>query len=181
MINLIPPAAKKKVLVEYWVRVISVWLILWAVTLFVSASILLPTYVLISTQVAVHEESAEIASQKVASYENVSVALIGASQQAKMVADEEALPRFSEYLDLVESLQGSDIQITEVSMSRDEQGFTPIMVSGVATDRLALASFKDRLLANAQIAVVDLPISNLARDKNIAFTITITLAKQEQV
>lgn len=181
MINLIPPTAKKKILVEYWVRVISVWLILWALALFTAASILLPAYVLIGLQVKAQQESAELASQKVADYDTVSKVLVKASQQAKMIVDEARLPRFSAYALLFERLQGEEIEIMTVRIGRDDKGLTPAVVGGVASDRQALASFRDRLLAEESVTKVDLPISNLARDKDIPFTITVTLVNPDAV
>lgn len=181
MINLIPPGAKKGIIIEYWVRVVSVWMILWSLALFAGAATLLPPYVLINSQVKEHEASAEEASQKVAFYKNVSEDLVEASQQAKLIVDEENLPRFSAYLLLLDQLQGEGIQINTVKLARDKANISPIVVGGMAADRQALASFRDRLLANESIAEVELPISNLARDKDILFSVTIKLVNQESI
>lgn len=175
MINLIPPSAKKSLLIEYWVRVASTWLILWSIALLASAAILLPAYVLIGTQVSVYKNSAQEATEKVAGYEDVSRGLVRASQQARVLVDEDSLPVLSEYMTLFEELQGADVQLNQIAISRKEAGFNPITLSGVASDRQALASFRDRLLSKEEITKVDLPISNLARDKDIQFTITVNL------
>ena len=42
MINLIPPSAKKSIKIEYWVRVLSVWLLIWSLVLVASVGILWP-------------------------------------------------------------------------------------------------------------------------------------------
>jgi hypothetical protein len=175
MINLIPPQAKKSLMIEYWVRVASTWLILWSITLIVSTIILLPTYVLIGTQVSVYKTSAEEASLKVASYKDVSRSLVNASQRARILVDESGLADISEFITLIEGLQGSEVELSQINLNRIENGFDPMIVSGTATDRQALASFRDRLLAEEKISSVDLPISNLARDKDIQFTITVNL------
>jgi hypothetical protein len=177
MINLIPLAAKRSVRIEYWVRVLSVWLILWSIALFAAASILLPTYMLVGLQVSSYEATAVEASEEVASYENVSGALAQASQEARIVLDEEAKPLFSEFLLLFERLQGEGVQVTKTMLDRDEKGIGLIALEGIAADRQALASFRDRLLEQESITAVDLPISNLARDKDITFSITVTLVK----
>lgn len=181
MINLIPSAAKRGILVEYWVRVVSVWLILWAIALIAAASTLLPAYVLISSQVSLHEESASVASQKVSDYETASVALVQASQQARMIVDEKEVMQFSTYMQLLESLQGEGITVSAYTMEREKEGIAPIGIEGVAENRKALASFRDRLLAAKEVSSVDLPISNLAQDKDIQFSLTVVLAKQEQI
>ena len=179
MINLIPPQAKKKLKAEYWVRVFSVWLMLWSAALLVGAGILLPAYVLIDSQVTVYEASAAEASLKVASYENVSTSLVQASQQAKIINDAALLPVFSEYIDLFSSLENKDVQITDISFSNTEVGIAPMVMSGMASDRHSLALFRDRLLADDRIVSVDLPISNLASDKDIKFNITVNVNNSE--
>jgi hypothetical protein len=181
MINLLPVPAKKSILLEYWIRVVSVWMIVWAVALFAATSIFLPVYVLIGSQVKSYADSAAVASQKVASYESVSVALVQASQQAKLIIDEMNRPQFSSYIHKFEQLQGEGIQFSNIKLGRDDAGITPVTIGGVASDRQALASFRDRLLADEEVSAVNLPISNLARDKDIAFSISVTLHNKKEL
>jgi hypothetical protein len=181
MINLIPPTARKGVIAEYWIRVTSVWLILLAFALFAAAAISLPAYVLISSQVEEHESSAVEALQKVADYQNVTGALIEASQQAKLIVDEDNLPRFSTYVLMLQGLQEEGIQINTVNLKRDASGIVPIDVGGIAADRQTLASFRDRLLADESVVDVELPISNLARDKDIAFNLRVMLVNSDSI
>ena len=181
MINLIPQKAKKSILIEYWVRVISVWCTSWAIALFAGASILLPAYVLIDSQVEVYEQSAAEATQKVADYDNVSKDLVRASQQARVVITEGDLPIFSDYIKLFAELQGPDIQTSKVELTREAEGIGPVEMVGVAKDRQALSSFRDRLLANEQVLEVDFPISNLASKTDIDFTITVTITNNNEV
>lgn len=181
MINLIPQKAKKDIIVEYWVRVVTAWFILWAIALFVSAGILFPAYYLIGSQVSVYETSAVQASKKLASYDNVSESLVQASKEAKVIIDESNLPIFSDYISLIEGLQGDGIQVSKIQLNRDQNSIGPILLSGIASDRQTLASFRDRLLESEQIVSVDLPISNLANDSDIQFNITVTLANENSV
>jgi len=176
MINLIPPKAKKNLLVEYWVRVLAVWLILWGITLLVNAGLLWPVYVLVDSQTDAYEISAQLASEKVLNYENASTELVRASQQARYVVDESQISKLSTYITLLQNLQGEGVEFNRISITRGDQVITPISLSGVAESREALAAFRDRLLADEQIETVDLPINNLARDRDIGFSITITLA-----
>ena len=57
----------------------------------------------------------------------------------------------------------------------------PVNITGTATDRQSLASFRDRMLAHPLISEVNLPISNLATDKDIQFSITVTMTNQTDV
>lgn len=181
MINLLPPNVKKRVVIEYWVRVVSVWFMLISFVLMLGVLVMLPVYVLIGTQISVKEKAATEASERVDSYENVSDELINANKEAKYVVDESRYSLFSEYVYLFERLQESEIKIKEIGLNRIGDQISPIRLSGEATDRQALASFRDRILAQEGVKDVDLPISNLAQDRNISFTLTIILANGKEL
>lgn len=181
MINLIPNIAKKKLVVEYWTRVVSVWLLLWSVALVVSALILFPVQVLIEGQISVQEASATEAYQKVAGYENVSSDLANTSLQASWIIKESRLHSFSSLISLFGSLQGEGVYINEIQLGREQGGMSPVVLLGQSDSRHQLASFRERLLSDLLIESVDLPISNLAQDKDITFTITVVLKKQENI
>lgn len=181
MINLIPPSAKKSIVKEYWFRVCSTWMYLWAFALVCCTAIVFPAYVLIGSQVDVYEVSAAQASEKVADYQQATVALVRSSQQASSVVNESRVEKFSEYLLLFEGLQGGTIDISQIKISRGVEGIDPVQIIGTAADRQSLASFRDRLLSQQVVSEVDLPIANLARDKDIQFTLTVVLNKQMQL
>ena len=180
MINLIPPVAKKSIILEYWVRVFTVWLLLIAFAVVVGISVLLPPYVLVTSQVDVYTESAEQASAKIATYENVSVDLIKASQQARIIVDSSKSFTMSRYIYLFESLQNPGISLSQIKLLRTETGIAPISLSGIATNRQMLADFRDRLLDEEEVSTVDLPISNLAKDKDINFSIIVVMNKKQE-
>jgi hypothetical protein len=181
MINLIPPRAKKALLLEYWVRVVSVWLILWSSALLLGALLLVPVQVLISSQVSVYKESSVAASQSVSSYENASTLLAQSTQQAKYVFDEKEFSSMSGYLDLFQSLEGTEVEIKTINLARKESDVSPVSISGFAANRHALASFRDRIVSQEEFLEVDLPISNLAQDRDISFSITVTLDNQIKI
>tara|TARA_B100000508_G_scaffold106241_1_gene84364 strand:- start:2831 stop:3373 length:543 start_codon:yes stop_codon:yes gene_type:complete len=175
MINLIPQAAKKSLLIEYWIRSVSVWAILWSLALIIGAAILLPPYVLISSQVSVYQESAAAASEKVENFKSVTVGLSRSNQEASMVMNMRHDTLLSDYIKLFENLEGSAIEITNITLNKNDSGIGPVSIIGVADDRQNLAAFRDRLLAEEQVEKVDLPISNLAQDRDIRFTITVDI------
>jgi hypothetical protein len=181
MINLIPKSAKKTIVTEYWVRVLSTWLMLWAFAIFCGTAILFPSYILVSSQVTVYEESADLASQKVADYESANVALVQATQQAREIAQQEEVASASSCVNLFMSLQGADILINRLSLTQEAAEILPVRITGTAIDRQALASFRDRMLTHPLISEVDLPISNLANDKDIVFSLVVTMANSKVI
>lgn len=178
MINLLPADAKQGVLREYWLRVVTVWVFLLAGVLAVGSLLLLPTYVLIGSQVDVYQQSAEQVSAEVESYEDVSTALVRANQQAAFLVSESKLERFSNLVTLFHSFESEDINFSTLNLSREGVVMDVVMLDGTASDRQALARLRDELLAAPEITQVDLPISNLARGTNIPFTMQVTLANK---
>lgn len=175
MINLIPSNAKKSIALEYWLRVCTSWFILWSGTLIIGACILIPAYALITIQVGVYESSAKIAQESVESYDQVSQNLKTASEQAKLIVDSTSEPKIYMYIGLFERLQAPGIILTKIILSREEEGLSPVILDGTAIDRESLARFRDRLLTEPSINSVDLPIANLAKDKDIQFTLSVIM------
>ena len=176
MINLIPPAAKTAVKREYFIRVGAVWLLIWSVAIVIGGVTLLPTYVLINSQVQVYSATAAAASEKVASYKDIADELVQTSNQARLIVETARLEPLSGYFAAITSAADAGITVLSTRLSRADGGLSPLTVTGVAQDRQSLAAFRDRLLADEHIATVDLPIANLAQDKNITFTLTIVLS-----
>ena len=181
MINLIPTTAKKKILIEYWVRVITVWMFLWSFIIVLSLVIFVPTYVLVNSQEKVYRASAAEASTEVDNYEAVAKSLNRTSKQARFIIDSAEDDLLSSYIILFKSLQNSNIELSQISINKNDEGLDPIRLAGVAEDRQALASFRDRLLEETLVESVDLPISNLASEEEIKFNITIETNKQKEI
>lgn len=178
MVNLIPPTAKRDVIIEYWIRVFTVWAGLASAACVLIGITMLPVFVLVDTQIAVYIESADLASQKIASFENVSNELTQSTQQAQLVMLNTREKQLSEIIYLFNSLEGDGIEVSTLNVNRAVTGIAPVLISGTAADRQSLADFRDRLLAEASIETVDFPISNLAKDRDINFSITVALVNE---
>jgi hypothetical protein len=79
------------------------------------------------------------------------------------------------------SLQGANILIDRLNLTQEDAKILPVRITGTATDRQALASFRDRMLAHPLISEVDLPISNLANDKDILFSLVVTMTNEKAI
>jgi hypothetical protein len=180
MINLIPQYAKKKITIEYWVRVVSIWCIIWSIALIISTSFLLPTYVLIKTQTGAYMTSSIEASEKVSDYQKVTSSLTQANERAQIILREIQQPHLSDYVNMIKNVETKDVSVTDISVKRVVEGVSPINVMGLADSRQALASFRERILQIPSVESVDLPISNLAKDKDIQYNITVTIKKDHE-
>ncbi len=179
MINLIPREAKKRIIIEYWVRVASVWFFSITAALVAGICILVPTYVLISLQIHATEGSSKAASEKVAGYEAATKELTKANQKAQILVGNNSYTPTTDYLRLISAHEGKGVMVSQVSLVRVKDGFGPITVSGQADNRQALREFRDSLLGEPTVAAVDLPISNLAKDRDIQFSLTVTVKKTD--
>jgi hypothetical protein len=176
MSNLVPQFAKKKITTEYWLRVLTAWFFLWGTALLVGTVLLFPVYIFTSIQIGVNAESAASAEESVESFESAAADLRKASLQARSVIEDGRRTKVHEYVALFAAQEGNGVEITSIGFSQNESGPGPITVRGTADSREALAAFRERLLNEASIAEANLPISNLARDRDIDFDITVIMA-----
>lgn len=175
MINLIPATAKHSLIKEYWVRTATVWFFLWSVAILLGVFILIPSYVLTHSQVSAYKDSAQSATEKIANFETVSKELARAGVWAGMLKENFSHPNNSQYIALFRSLEGDGITISQISITWGDSGVEPIIVAGIADNRQALATFRDTLVAQKVVTDVNLPLSNLAKDKDIPFEVTVTI------
>ncbi len=179
MINLVPPNARKIVVIEYWTRTISVWFFIVSVVCAMTILFISPVYVLVSTNAKVYAKTASETAEKVAEYDMSAGDLVKANVMAQKVFDLREVDNFSSIISSLELLQGEGISLESFEFGRKEGLLTPVQVTGQATTREALANFRDVLLSQSYIADVFLPISNLAKDKDIQFSFSIVLKKEE--
>ena len=176
MINLIPPAAKKAVRREYYIRVLIVATLFLTSVLAMLVALSVPVRVLINEQLTAYEATYTAASKKTDSYTQSISTVKAANSIAAELLDTKQQQLLLPLVEQVRSHAGESITIQTVSISRGVKGIGDLTVSGIATTRLGLADFRDSLEADSQFATADLPLSNLAKDKDIPFTITISIA-----
>lgn len=87
---------------------------------------------------------------------------------------EDQMTFFSPVLEGIYNAKGAGVQISNIDYSKENQ---PITLTGTASSREALASFRDALAAESFIEQVQMPSSNFGENQNILFTMTLTLKK----
>jgi hypothetical protein len=174
MINLIPPGAQKQVKREYWLRVFTVWVILIASACVMIATLYMPVYVLVKSQLDAYLQAYTQASVESESFKDSEKAVEKANDIAELLsAANKALPFSTVIYELEEVSRQYKITITEFVLLRDDGKLQPIVLRGTALSRLDLTSFRDAVEAHELFKSVELPLSNLAKDKDITFSITI--------
>jgi hypothetical protein len=102
---------------------------------------------------------------------------VAANEQARLILESERAGLLINIIDAVEgAVAVSKVSVGRYDVSRHDGRVAPVVVTGLASSRAALAGFRDALLKSPLVAKVDLPISNFAQDRDIQFTLTITIA-----
>lgn len=179
MINLIPPSARKGIVREYWVRVLTVWLLLFGTGVFIVAVLLLPTFMLIHGQVTTLGEQMSDTAGMATTFDSSAAQLQAASEQAALLMQVASTTSFSAYAAVIERLAGTDVKLQTISFTHTPTGGT-FKLSGVADTRQTLASFRDALEADAYFREVVLPISALIKDKDLIFSIDLSVSSSSQ-
>ena len=181
MINLIPPSAQKQVKHEYWIRVVTVWMLLAGISFVMCAFFLIPAYVLVQNQLDNYSTQFAEADTNNKSLKASETAIIEANAISGLLTQSESIVSFSSIIDEIEKSKNANILLFNFSVTRTGTIFTSITISGTASSRATLSAFKEALDSNILFEKVELPLSSLAKDKDIPFTITITPDKTKSI
>ncbi len=172
MINLIPPRARAMIIKEYWLRVVAVWLFLLGTGCLLVASVLLPTYMLLRTELITLRDQVAANAAETASFDSGSTALATAMAEVRLLQSMSTSTYTTDIARLTE-IAGSNVLLQSVEfVARDNK--TTITITGTATTRAVLASFRDALEEDERFIDAILPISSLIKDRNIEFSMTLT-------
>lgn len=175
MFKLLAQKQKDKVMREYSLRRNVVILFVLIFVCIVTIIGLLPSYMLSGVR---YEELAGQASSvdEKRRAEAVEAAdwLSRTNRALRLLTPSLDTDRPSEFIDNVIAERGEGILLTNFAWKKDGES-TLLSVEGVAATRQDLIAFEDRIKSSGLFADVALPISDLARDREIDFTIRFTL------
>lgn len=178
MINLLPPSARKQIKLEYWTRVLTVWMVMISCGLFIIAALTFPTKVLLlALSSTLSSEMGKVKDQQQVFKElDNEVAQINALIKHLDTSKE---PNFlSNLIYELDTLALPDVKLTQFNVVESVDGVVEsVNLVGFADTRTGLSEFRDRLEASVHFEAVLLPISNLTKDKDITFSLTVNLEK----
>lgn len=175
MINLVPTNGLKTIRKEYWIRVVSVWLVLLGLVCIVGIVLLLPSYIRLTMQINDINAASNTLNESAISFDVSAAELIEANNQAQLLTRESDAPDFSEYIAAAESVAGSGIAVDSFVLLTASPS-TLFTVTGEAATRQDLELFRDQLEASPEFLAVRLPISNFISDRDITFSMDITIS-----
>lgn len=175
MINLIPPKGHTTLKHEYFLRVGATYCFLLS-GVFIALSILLtPTYVLVSSQLKLLTTEVDEDSDTKAQFMEAERAVEEANQMIVQLRTPAPKETISDLIREVNRVAGPDITFRTFQVERTEGVVKSLVVQGVAPSRSSLATLESSLESSPLFESAEVPISDLARDSNLPFVITITV------
>lgn len=171
MINLLPPAAKRKLASEYRFRFLSVLFVTITAACLMSIVLSIPTWIFLERQSDIVIGREELATEIELERKQVEEDLAETQSLVDFLAKPLSTRDYSKLISDLDSLSGEAVSISQISV--DAKG--KLILTGVAATRTALSEFRDRLTADERFTSVDLPLSSLVRDTETPFSITIKL------
>ena len=171
MINLLPPEGKKRVLKNYWLRVLSVYFNLLGSAFFVTSALLLPTYFYVSFQIKAL--GTEMSNEDVESLKKVEASISDANEISELLLDTPDTVNDSDVINQILAFSDGLVSIGTIKIQKKDRKISEVTVSGTANDRSSLVSFRDSAEQHQYFDEVNLPLSNLAKDQDIPFSLTL--------
>jgi len=176
MINLIPPEGHKVVSREYWVGVLSVWAFLISGVCIVIAVLLAPLYVLIHSQLVALSAEVRKEGEADISFKEAEKTVIETNKIVSQLHITSSRTNPTEVLTAVTEAADQAIILNKFSVTETDDVISSVQVTGSATSREALTDFKSALERSALFTSAEVPISDLARESDLPFDITVTLS-----
>lgn len=179
MINLVPPQAKRNIKIEYFSRLGIATASVVIILLIIILSLSLPRILLLQGQ---HYSIDSEHKLSIGENNTIDEYVASIKEMNSLVKDIKQLLPKDQVVTLLENIQSYEstaVKFESVSLQRVEDIVSSVSVTGVADTRQSLADLRERLLSDPNIAEVDLPIGNLAKDKNISFHLTVHLVAEE--
>lgn len=171
MINLLPPEGKKRVLRNYWLRVSSVYFMLLGSAFFITAALLLPTFFYVSYQIQALGNS--ITEADVESLKKIETSISDANVISELLLSTPEVVHDSEIINEVITFSNNLVSVGTIRIQKNNRKVTEVTVNGTARDRSSLVSFKNNAEQHRFFDEVNLPLSNLAKDQDIPFSLTL--------
>lgn len=180
MFKLIPDEKKKMLEHEYALRRGAVILCSLIFILTISMVGIFPTFLLSNMKNAnVHERIDKLNATPL-SEEDAALKewYEGINRRLKYLSPNLDKDQPSEFIEATLKEKLSGIQIIDLTYVSEPK--VVLSLNGIAKDRQALISFQDALNASDRYGEVTLPVSNLAKDKDISFQIKLTPPKKKK-
>ncbi len=177
MFNLLPESLKGEIIKEYNLRrllVIAGFILCIQVSFYI---FLFPSWMISYSKEADSVVRVEQLnnSKLISDNGTAKLAISDLNKQLNIIDKSLEYPILIKYLNHIISVKSSQIKISHLSYSSQSNSKASLSLRGFSDTRDSLVEFKNRLEKLQAFKLVDLPISNYAKDKNIEFTINLNI------
>ena len=180
MINLIPKEEKKRMTVDFYCRLASLFLIALDFCILVALISILPAFIFSS--IKENTVNTELEAQKaepIPSPDQQTLSTINDLNSKLTVVENAEKNKFSvseKVIDDIIAVKMPDIRITQFLYNDDPMSGKKISLQGTAPSREVLLLFSQALQDSPNFKNVDLPISNFVKGSNIQFSLSLVPA-----
>ena len=176
MINLLPVGEKKKIHRDYVFRLLTVVLGVVSLSAVIGIVTLFPSYFISDFQkrAAIEEVERTRKTSGESDKENIASLLKEAQLKLKILSSERKKVFLRTVFDTAIGYKPNTVVLTGMVYQEGSEGKLTFIINGVADNREDLLVFSQNLKRDALFDNVELPVSNLAKDRNINFTLTIS-------
>ena len=181
MINLVPPQGKKRIVREYWLRATTVWMLLVSMAFILFTFGLLPSLVFVNSLKNTMSEQFSEAMAANATYEQTEQQIKETNALINHLDIVKTEIVYSELLAELDEVAGDYADIQSFDFVAVNGELETINLVGVAQTRISLSSFRDALEAHPRFHSIDLPISSLAEERDINFSINVSFLGTDEI
>ena len=182
--TLLPEDEMKRLRREYRMRFFIVLLFFISCALFIGIVSLLPSYILSTNKEnRALAQAQEVQKKREASgADQVEKDLVKAQTIARKILAENTSFYYSDIIQHILSHRSNKITVTSFEASRDTGTSTPVrvIIQGKAVSREGLTTFKSVLERDSFFTQVELPVSDLAKSKDISFSMRLTISTEQK-
>lgn len=177
MFNLLPDSLKDQIKSDYKLRRLTVFLIILISVQTIVFILLVPSWL-----ISYYKENALIFRLEKTSHSELSYDANEIKNKIKVINNEVNLlntaleyPKLSPLIDYILTKRNPSIKLESFTYNGGKTW--TLTVQGISATRESLVAMVDNLKQSGLFKNVDLPVSNLAKNKNIDFSITMTIPK----
>jgi hypothetical protein len=177
MLNLLLRKNRYDLKKEYTFRFVNILLFFVISVCIFLAIALIPSYITVSMEKNILEQSLNNLKNSDVSKEKGELLTKTTHINSELVLFKQTSPKYSVYLENLITKQIKGIEMSNISFAEkkiEDKHFIQIDIKGNAMSREILVSYANLIRTDDLFEKVDLPISSLARESNIPFSIVVT-------
>ena len=178
MLNFLLEKDKKNIVTEYFFRVAIYFLLFGLFSLVILVSLFLPSnFYSKYKNINVSQQLSSIKEGVGKNSEDPIKTITGVNKFIKVFSDDGRGMLFSDIINKIISLKNKKIKISLFSINKSKDGSLDIIIKGISDTRDDLTSFDKELKKDGYFQSVELPVSDLIKNIDSDFTITLTYKK----